>query len=76
MLPTHLTMNITPTHRFQPMSPFLEMLIAHARERLTRPEGLAPASITNPRRIDPDPAPSGGASESSRSALRRLDRSV
>jgi len=46
-------LNITPAMTFRPMSPFLQMLVEHAHERLSRPEGLAPASVTQPRRTEP-----------------------
>jgi hypothetical protein len=61
---------IQPALTFRPLSPFLVLLISHANERLARPE-LAPASVTDPCRIDGADriaAPSAG--------VPSLDRSV
>lgn len=69
-------LNITPAMTFRPMSPFLEMLIDHAQTRLSKPEGLAPASVTQPVRIAPDGPDTVLRANNAASEGRRLDRSV
>jgi hypothetical protein len=69
-------LNITPAMTFRPMSPFLEMLIDHAQARLSKPEGLAPASVTQPVRIEPQAPDMAVRADTSASKAGRLDRSV
>ena len=48
---------IQPALTFRPLSPFLAMLIEQATLRSERPEELAPASVSEPRRIAADAPP-------------------
>jgi hypothetical protein len=61
---------IQPALTFRPLSPFLVMLISHANERLARPEELAPASVTDPRRLD------GSGIAAAAAGVASLDRTV
>ena len=60
-------MNIQPALTFRPLSPFLALLIAGAYERIEGPEELAPASVVQPRSIEP----AAGAEPAA-----RLDRTI